>query len=153
MRESDDGWEEGDRGGKGGRGVMVEGGAGCELETCFEILILGSGRRLEHGDGEEKKKSVVAGGTLKRGNVPCIPDAGAARTAMLVENNWGRCDVSPPAAPCSPGGTARIQSTLLLPPSPALTQMRRVVSLLIPRCLVKAAKGTLRAALTIVHSF
>lgn len=112
-----------------GREGSDGGGRVRELETCFEILILGSGRGLEHGDGEKKKKR--GGGPLKQGNAPCIPDAGAARTAMLVENNWGRCDVSLSAAPCSPGGTACFRSTLPLLPSPALTQMRRAVSLLI----------------------
>ncbi len=41
------------------------------------------------------KKKKEAGEPLKRGNVPCIREAGAAQTAMLVENNWGRCNVSP----------------------------------------------------------
>lgn len=47
-------------GGGGSRGQGREGSdggvRGCELETCFEILILGSGRGLEHRDGERKKK-------------------------------------------------------------------------------------------------
>lgn len=44
----------GNHGGKRGRGRYREkrvergGGGGCKQETCFEILIRGSGRGLEH---------------------------------------------------------------------------------------------------------
>lgn len=77
--------------GKGGRGATERGGdgwrGGAKLETCFEILIRGPGRGLVHRD--EKTQ----GEPLKRGNVPCICEVGAAQAAMLVESNWGRCDV------------------------------------------------------------
>ena len=76
---------------------------------------------------EMKKKKKKAGEPLKRGNVPCICEkAGAAQTAMLEENNWGRCNVSPShlrALVSTPPhtGAACIQSA---PFFPALTQMR-----------------------------
>lgn len=95
-----------------------------------------------------KKK---AGEPLKRGNVPCIHEAGAEQTAMLVENNWGICNVS---MQCSE--SPRLHSTpygllvqrvfrVLLFPSPDTNEMS-VVQSLNPQCLVKPLKRILTAA-------
>lgn len=42
-------------GGNGGRGAQ-RGGGGCKQETCFEILIRGSGRGLVHRDEKKKRR-------------------------------------------------------------------------------------------------
>jgi len=49
MCERDDGGS-GGRGGIERRGARGGWGGGCKQETCFEILIRGSGRGLEHRD-------------------------------------------------------------------------------------------------------
>lgn len=93
--------------------VEEEGG---KQETCFEILIRGSGRGLVHRD--EKKR----GEPLKRGNIPCTGEAGAAQTAMLVENNWSRCYVF--LLSTLPHTAYWCNMYLERSLSPALTQMR-----------------------------
>lgn len=130
VREGDDGEEEvvGAREeGKIERGEEAAAGRrwwGRKQETCFEILICGSGRGLERRD--EKKKG--AGEPLKRGNVSSIGGAGARQTAMLAENNWGRCSVPAShlrALISTPPHTAYWRGVYLeCSLFPALTQMR-----------------------------
>lgn len=86
-REKSSGWE----------GVVgVDGGR--KQETCFEILICGSGRGLQRRDEKEREreKKRGAGAALKRGDVSCIRGAGARQTAMLAESNWAQPGSTPP---------------------------------------------------------
>lgn len=92
-----------------------------------------------------------AGEPLKRGNVPCVREAGAAQTAILVESNWGRCNVSPShlrALVSTLPHTAywcRVYLECSLFPSSDTNEMS-VVQSLNPQCLVKPLNGIPTAA-------
>lgn len=111
-------------------------GGGCQQETCFEILIHGSGRGLEHRN-EKKKKEEEAGEPLKRGNVLCIRETGAALDGHVGREQVQRFSLmsGSPRLLCTPYGLSVQGVFRVLPfPSPDTNEMS-VVSLLIPSAL------------------
>lgn len=147
MRDDVEEGEENHGGKGGGMGRYRGGGEGCKQETCFEILIHGSGRGLEHRDEKKKKKGR---GTFEARECSLH----LRKSRRCTDGHVGGEQLGQVQCFSLPSESPRLHSTpywcsvyseCSLFPSPDTNEMS-VVQSLNPQCLVKPLKGILTAA-------